>query len=168
MSKYRTKEGETILKKTDSIKLSKNVQNVIRNCSYFFLATASKKGQPNVNFKGGERGFVHVLDDKTLIFPDFDGNGIFHGVNDIIENSNIAMLFIDFTQDIRYKINGIATIVDDKETMNKYLDLKGFDYVSRVIKVDVTYVLRNCSKYIENVRQDILTFEKEWEPACGS
>ena len=78
------------------------------------------------------------------------------------------MLFIDFTQDIRYKINGIATIIDDKDTISQYLNFKGFDYASRAIKVDITYVLGNCSKYIENVRQEILTFEKEWEPLCGN
>ena len=71
------------------------------------------------------------------------------------------MLFIDFSKDVRYKVNGIATIIDDKENMKKYLDYKGFDYASRAIKVEIIYVLGNCSKYIENVRQDILAFEQE-------
>ena len=82
MNKYRTKEGEMILDRTDTPKLSKSVAYIIQNSSYFFLATTSKEGQPNVNFKGGEKGFVHVLDENCLIFP---------GVNDIIENSNIAI-----------------------------------------------------------------------------
>ena len=168
VNKYRTKEGEMILDRTDTTKLSKSVAYIIQNSSYFFLATTSKQGQPNINFKGGEKGFVHVLNENCLIFPDFEGNGIFHGVNDIIENSNVAMLFVDFTKDVRYKVNGVATIIDNKENMRKYLDYKGFDYAPRAIKVEITYVLGNCSKYIKNVRQDILAFEQEWEPACGT
>lgn len=168
MNKYRTEQGKMILDMTDTTKLSKSLQNIIKNCSYFFLATSSKQGQPNINFKGGDRGFVHVLDENTIIFPDFDGNGIFHGVNNIIENSSVALLFIDFIKDIRYKVNGVATVIDDKKSINKYLDLKGFDYATRVIKIDITYVLGNCSRYIENVRRDIMAFEQEWEPACGN
>jgi len=161
MQKYITQQGLDILNRTDTRKLSKDVQNAIANSSYFFLATSSSTANPNINFKGGERGFVNILNEHTLLFPDFDGNGIFHGLNDIDDNPNIAMLFIDFVQDIRYKVHGIATIIDNKETMNKYIDFKGFDYAPRAIQVDVTYVIGNCSKYIENVRRDILNFENK-------
>ncbi|WP_457746970.1 pyridoxamine 5'-phosphate oxidase family protein [Sulfurimonas sp.] len=156
-----TKEGELLLAKTNTAKLPKNLMAFIQNCSYFFLATASQQAHPNVNFKGGEKGFVHVLDENSLIFPDYNGNGIFHGVNDIIENPNVAMLFIDFTRDMRYKVNGIATIIDDEKIMKKYIAFKGFDYATRVIKVDITYVLGNCSKHLKNVRQEILAFTRE-------
>jgi len=144
----------------DTTKLSKTLQSLIKKTSYFFLATSSQAGEPNINFKGGEAGFIHIIDDNTILFPDFDGNGIFHGINDMMHNPNVAMLFIDFKNTMRYKANGIATIIDDQDEISQYLDLKGFDYPPRVIKVKITYAIRNCSKNIHLVRDDILEFEQ--------
>ena len=150
-----------ILSVTDTSRMSKPVRELISKSSYFFLATASKDSQPNMNYKGGDAGFVHVLDETTLLFPDYDGNGILHGVNDIMENPNIAMLFIDFTTSLRFKVNGRASIIDNQEDISQYLDYKGFDYPTRLIKVDVQYVLGNCSKSLDNVKKEILNHEKQ-------
>ncbi|MFT5661485.1 MAG: putative pyridoxine 5'-phosphate oxidase superfamily flavin-nucleotide-binding protein [Sulfurimonas sp.] len=159
-TKYGTLQiASMILTATDTARMSKPVRELISKSSYFFLATASKEGKPNMNYKGGEVGFVHVVDETTIVFPDYDGNGILHGISDMMDNPNIAMLFIDFNTSLRFKVNGIATIIDSKEEVAKYLDYKGFDYAPRLIKVDVKYVLGNCSKNIDNVRKDILSYE---------
>ena len=71
---------------------------------YSTVEQASKDSQPNINFKGGAKGFVHVLDKNTIIFPDLHGNGILHGINDMMENPHIAMLFIDFNTGVRCKL----------------------------------------------------------------
>ncbi|MCH9813992.1 MAG: pyridoxamine 5'-phosphate oxidase family protein [Epsilonproteobacteria bacterium] len=158
--KYSTTEqASKILSSIDTTCISNQVKSVISKCSYFFLSTASKDGQPNINFKGGDKGFVHVLDKNTIIFPDLLGNGILHGINDMMENPNVAMLFIDFITGVRYKVNGLATIIDNTEEINKYLDFCGFDYPTRIIKVDVNYVIGNCSKNIDNVRREIIDYE---------
>ena len=155
--KYKTiEEASRLLKSMDTSYIPVHVKYMIENSSYFFLATSSKDGTPNINYKGGEKGFVHVLDENTIIFPDIVGNGIFHGMNDIIQNPNIAMLFIDFVTSQRFKVNGTATIIDEVKDISKYLDYTGFDYPPRVIKVDVTYVIGNCSKNIDNVRKEIV------------
>lgn len=167
--KYSTVEqASRILSSVDTTCISNQVKSIISKCSYFFLSTASKDSQPNINFKGGDKGFVHVLDKSTIIFPDLHGNGILHGINDIMENPHVAMLFIDFNTGVRYKVNGLATILDDTEDINKYLDFTGFDYPARVIKVDVNYVIGNCSKNIDNVRKEIVEYEANWESPCGT
>ena len=167
--KYGTQHmASNILESVNTSRIYAHLKKIINGCSYFFLATASKDAKVNVNFKGGEKGFVHVIDENTILFPDYDGNGIFHGLNDIMENPNVGMLFIDFNTSQRFKINGVATIIDDSKTVTKYLDWKGFsEYPTRIIKVNVTYVLGNCSKYIENVRNEIVEYENSWESPCG-
>src|ERR1700694_5167525 len=49
----------------------------VERCAMFFLATADAEGQPDVSYKGGLPGFVRIVDDRTLAFPDYDGNGMF-------------------------------------------------------------------------------------------
>ena len=167
--KYGTLQiAAMILGSTDTSRMSTPVRTLIGKSSYFFLATSSKDGEPNMNFKGGEVGFVHVVDETTLLFPDYDGNGILHGVNDMMENPNVGMLFIDFNTSMRFKVNGVATILDKPEELSPYLDCKGFDFAPRIIKVDVKYVLGNCSKNIDNVRKEIIEYEENWESPCGT
>jgi predicted pyridoxine 5'-phosphate oxidase superfamily flavin-nucleotide-binding protein len=168
-NKYSTiEQASSILNSIDTTCISNHVKSVINNCSYFFLATASKEAHPNMNFKGGDKGFVHVVNKNTIIFPDLIGNGILHGINDIMQNPNVAMLFIDFITGVRYKVNGLATIIDNTEEVNKYLDFTGFDYPTRIIKVNVNYVIGNCSKSIDNVRKEIIDYEANWESPCGT
>lgn len=163
-----TKQAEKILASVDTTYISVQAKSVIDKCSYFFLSSASKDAEPNVNFKGGDKGFVHVLDKNTIIFPDLPGNGILHSINDIMENPHVAMLFIDFVTGVRYKVNGLATIIDDTKEISKYLNFTGFDYPSRIIKVNVSYIIGNCSKNIDNVRREIIEYETNWESPCGS
>ena len=59
----------------------------IDRCSMFFLATADADGWPDCSYKGGEPGFVHVLDDRTLAFPSYDGNGMFRSLGNVLGQS---------------------------------------------------------------------------------
>lgn len=58
----------------------------IERCAMFFLATADAEGKPDCSYKGGLPGFVRVLDESTLAFPDYDGNGIFRSMGNILVN----------------------------------------------------------------------------------
>src|SRR5688572_18535231 len=62
----------------------------------FFLATADAHGQPQCSYKGGDPGFVRVVDDTTVAFPVYDGNGMFLSTGNITENPAVGMLFVDF------------------------------------------------------------------------
>ena len=66
----------------------------IESVPYFFIATADAQGQPDCSFKGGMPGFVRVTGDAELAFPDYDGNGMFKSLGNLIVNPNIGMLFI--------------------------------------------------------------------------
>src|SRR4051812_24563922 len=71
----------------------------------FFLATADSIGQPNCSYKGGAVGFVRVIDDRTLAFPSYDGNGMFLSIGNVSVNSCVGLLFIDFDNQRRLRVN---------------------------------------------------------------
>ena len=68
----------------------------IERSSMFFLATADAEGRPDCSYKGGMPGFVRVLNSNTLAFPDYDGNGMFKSLGNLLVNPHVGMLFIDF------------------------------------------------------------------------
>ena len=155
-----TKQAEIIFEHMNTTSLSERMISIIEGINYFFLATSSKDGRTNVNFKGTKsKRLIKVLDKNRLIFPDFDGNGILHAVGDIMSNPYVGMLVIDFTKDIRIKINGKAKIIDNKEIVSSYLNyLDYFDSFnfSRLIEVEIDYVIPNCSANLSVVRDSIL------------
>src|SRR5947207_9708710 len=67
----------------------------IEHADMFFLATADVAGQPTCSYKGGDQGFVHVLDPHTIAFPVWDGNGMFLSLGNLAENPRVGMLLID-------------------------------------------------------------------------
>ena len=80
----------------------------------FFLATADAEGRPTCSYKGGEPGFVRVLDAHTLAFPNYDGNGMYLSTGNVLVNPAVGMLFIDFERGHRMRLEGTATIdLDD-------------------------------------------------------
>ena len=67
----------------------------IESRDMFFLSTIDQ-GRPTVSYKGGDPGFVRVLDNKTIAFPCYDGNGMFYSMGNLMGNGQVGMLFIDF------------------------------------------------------------------------
>jgi predicted pyridoxine 5'-phosphate oxidase superfamily flavin-nucleotide-binding protein len=80
----------------------------IESQCFFFLATATAEGHPTCNLKGGNAGFVRVAAPDELVFPDYDGNGMFLSIGNISANPNIGLLFIDFEKQKRLRVNGTA------------------------------------------------------------
>ena len=80
----------------------------------FFLATADGEGRPTCSYKGGEPGFVRVLDPHTLVFPNYDGNGMYLSAGNVLVNPEVGLLFIDFERGHRMRLEGTASIdLDD-------------------------------------------------------
>ena len=90
-----------------------DAKGFIEHSEMFFLTTINEKGQPTVSYKGGDVGFVKVLDDNTLIFPSYDGNGMFLSMGNIKGNAQIGMLFISFERPHRIRVQGTASISQD-------------------------------------------------------
>src|SRR3954454_23032596 len=80
----------------------------IESRDMFFLATADADGHPQCSYKGGEPGFVRVLDERTVAFPNYDGNGMYLSMGNLAVNAHVGMLFIDFAaaRPSRLRLNG--------------------------------------------------------------
>lgn len=156
--KYGTKaEAEHWLGTLTRDVIEERVARYLESLQYFFFATANEQGHVNLNFKGVRSGkLLKVLDEKRLIFPDYGGNGIFHGVGDIASNPNVALLCIDFSQEVRVKISGTAKVIDDADAVAKYCDILDTYDAQRVIEVTVHYLIPNCSQQLSVVKESIL------------
>ena len=71
-------------------------RDFIESRDFFFLSTVNAAGEPTVSHKGGAPGFVRVIDESTLAFPHYDGNGMFLSMGNVAASTKIGMLFIDF------------------------------------------------------------------------
>jgi predicted pyridoxine 5'-phosphate oxidase superfamily flavin-nucleotide-binding protein len=112
----------------------------------FFLATADADGRPDCSYKGGRPGFVRVVGPGTLAFPSYDGNGMFKSLGNVLVNPHVGMLFIDFEQPNRVRVNGVATVDPD--------DPLGADMIGAmlVVRVRTAQVFPNCSRYIHKLQ----------------
>ncbi len=119
----------------------------IERMDMFFLATADAEGRPQCSYKGGDQGFVRVLDEQTLAFPNYDGNGMYLSMGNMLENPHIGMLFIDFTakRPSRLRLNGTASI---DETDQLASDYPGAQFI---VRVRATQVFPNCPRYIHRM-----------------
>jgi uncharacterized protein len=119
----------------------------IEGVSYFFLATADAEGQPDCSFKGGLPGFVRVTGPSELAFPDYDGNGMFKSLGNVLVNPNVGMLFIAMHgKPQRLRVNGEATI-DDRDPL--IAQTVGAQMIVRVV---ARVIFPNCRRYIPNMQ----------------
>ncbi len=114
----------------------------------FFLSSVDHNGRPTVSYKGGDAGFVRVLDPKTMAFPSYDGNGMFYSMGNIAAHPEIGCLFIDFEKPFRLRLQGRAEVVASGPLM----DL--FNEAELVVKVAVTDVWMNCPRYVHRYKKE--------------
>jgi predicted pyridoxine 5'-phosphate oxidase superfamily flavin-nucleotide-binding protein len=119
----------------------------IERMDMFFLATADADGRPQCSYKGGDPGFVTVLDDRTVAFPNYDGNGMYLSMGNLLDNPHVGMLFIDFVSErpSRLRLNGIASIDERDELIDHY---PGAQFI---VRVRATQVFPNCPRYIHRM-----------------
>lgn len=113
----------------------------------FFLSTVDPDGMPTVSYKGGGVGFVKVLDESTLVFPGFDGNGMFYSVGNIEAQGKVGLLFIDFETPHRVRVQGTAKLVREHPLMAEYTEAK------YLIMVTVSKIWVNCPRYIHQYKK---------------
>jgi predicted pyridoxine 5'-phosphate oxidase superfamily flavin-nucleotide-binding protein len=112
----------------------------------FFLATADAEGHPDCSYKGGLPGFVRVVDDVTLAFPSYDGNGQFRSMGNLTVNPSVGMLFIDFEATKRIRVNGVASIDHEDPLREVY---PGADLV---VRVRAQEIFPNCPRYVHKMQ----------------
>ena len=125
-----------------SDEISDHDKAFIESRDMFFLATADDAGLPNCSYKGGEPGFVRVVDARTVAFPNYDGNGMYLSMGNLRVNPAVGMLFIDFERGHRMRLNGTASIDPNDPLMSHYPEAQF------VVRVRVREVFPNCPRYI--------------------
>ena len=112
----------------------------------FFLATTDADGFPDCSYKGGDPGFVRALDERTLVFPSYDGNGMFKSLGNIRANPAVGLLFMSFETPKRLRVNGTAIVSADDAAM----DL--FPGAQLLVRVTPRHVFPNCPRYIPKMQ----------------
>jgi len=118
----------------------------VERSSMFFLATADAEGQPDVSYKGGMPGFVRIIDEQTLAFPDYDGNGMFKSLGNILVNPKVGLLFIDFESPDRMRVSGTASISYDDPLLGEYPGAQS------IVRVRAERIFPNCPRYIHRMQ----------------
>jgi predicted pyridoxine 5'-phosphate oxidase superfamily flavin-nucleotide-binding protein len=117
-------------------------RNFIEARDMFFIATADESGQPQSSYKGGDPGFVRVLDERTIAYPNYDGNGMYLTAGNLLVNPQVGLLFIDFEGRKRMRLNGVAS-VDENDPL-----LADYPEAQFIVRVSATEVFPNCPRYI--------------------
>ena len=112
----------------------------------FFLATTDADGFPDCSYKGGDPGFVRALDEHTLVFPSYDGNGMFKSLGNIRANPAVGLLFMNFETPKRLRVNGTATVSADDAAMEL------FPGAQLVVRVTPRHIFPNCPRYIPKMQ----------------
>jgi uncharacterized protein len=133
----------------------------IESRDLFFLTSVDHRGYPTCSYKGGARGFVRVVDRKTIAFPSYNGNGMFLSMGNIIANHKVGMLFMDFETPHRVRLHGIAS-VDRNDPL-----LAEFQGAELIIRVAVTETFINCPRYIHQY-QRVQTSKYAPQADCGT
>jgi uncharacterized protein len=122
--------------------LSADDIELIRAQSTVWISTVDAAGWPDVSYKGGDTGFVEVVDEHELRIPSYDGNGMWRTLGNIVDDGRIALLFIDTQRPWRMRVHGRATISIETADVERHHGAQA------VIIVRVGRVFPNCGRYI--------------------
>lgn len=142
-SKYGSIKRATMFEKTQKLDFINPVMvQFISKQEMMFIATADKYGKCDNSIRTGPKGFVKVIDSKTLFYPEYRGNGIYASLGNIIENPHIGLLLVDFFDStVGLHINGKAEILESTHQVEDTL-------AERWVKVRVEEAYLHCSKHI--------------------
>ncbi|MEK9628024.1 MAG: pyridoxamine 5'-phosphate oxidase family protein [Nitrospinota bacterium] len=160
--KYNTRKSANSFYQTQVLDfLNREMQDFISEQEMVFLSTADSKGECDASFRAGPKSFVKVIDDKTLMFPEFKGNGVMASMGNILENPRIGLMFIDFYRSsIGLHVNGKAEIITEFQAgklvnpIDKAKAEKEGKHKTKVwIKVKVEEAFIHCSKHIPKLKK---------------
>ena len=115
-----------------------------RNC--FFLSTVDEFGFPSCSYKGGAQGFARVIDPRTLVFPNYDGNGMYMSLGNIEHQAKVGLLFVDFETPNRLRMRGHAKCVREGPLLASYPG------ANLVVTVSIDHVWVNCPRYVHQMQ----------------
>lgn len=132
-------------------KLNGRAVEFLAQQTFFFIATSSMKGECDCSFRGTESDeddellkSLHVVNESQLVFPDFAGNNMYNSLGNMVKNPNIGMLFIDFKQATRLRVNGKTTVLEDNQNYEAI-----WPTALRFVVVDIESIFWNCPRRIK-------------------
>jgi predicted pyridoxine 5'-phosphate oxidase superfamily flavin-nucleotide-binding protein len=171
MSKFYTEKHRALQEKFDTRRIADLLENAVVHGAFeaheaefiqsrdmFFLSTVDASGRPTVSYKGGAPGFVRVTSPSSLLFPNYDGNGMYYSIGNIMNAPQIGLLFIDFETPNRLRVQGAAEILFDHPLLESY---PGAQFL---ISVAVESIWVNCPRYIHSHRK---LNQSRYVPAAG-
>ena len=145
--RFDTRRLADRLAESTSDVINSRFRSFIEKRDMFFIATANEEGWPEVSYKGGDPGFVKVLDEHTLAFPVYNGNGMFLTTGNLSVNPRVGLLFIDWETGTRLRMNGHASIDMDDPLIDEY------ERAMFVVRVRAREVFPNCRRYVHRQRR---------------
>ncbi len=129
--------------------VSDDLKTFIAERDSIYLATSSKDGQPYIQHRGGPKGFLHVLDERTLAFADYSGNKQYISIGNLVENDRAYIFLMDYANRRRIKIWGTAKVVEDDAELLARLTPDGYKArPERVFVFTITAWDVNCPQHI--------------------
>ncbi|WP_242889963.1 pyridoxamine 5'-phosphate oxidase family protein [Actinomadura litoris] len=138
--------------------LNTRMQAFVRQQEMFFVATADRHGECDSSFRAGPLGFLFVAEKRTLLYPEYRGNGVFASLGNMQENSHVGLLLIDFERTrVGLHINGRAEILQDTEARAQWPDLSWEQRPGQQaqvwVKVSVQEAYIHCAKHIPPMKK---------------
>lgn len=140
--RFDTRRLADRLAESTSDAIGERFKGFIERRDMFFIATADAEGWPEASYKGGDPGFVRVLDDHTLAYPVYDGNGMFLTTGNLAVNPRVGLLFVDWETGTRLRLSGHATVDPVDPLIDTYPGAR------LVVRVRVREVFANCRRYV--------------------
>ncbi len=146
-SEFETTDlADRIVEAVVTEELSDLQSEFILNRNMFYLSTIDESGYPSCSYKGGDLGFVRVIDPRTVVFPNYDGNGMFMSMGNIQAKEKVGLLFIDFETPQRLRLRGEA------RCHRKGPMLASYPGANLVVEISVDHVWVNCPRYVHHMQ----------------
>jgi len=139
--------------------LEKHSISFIENSPFLVLSTYDKDGNCDASPRGGQKGFIHVFDDKTIIIPDSKGNNRVDSLVNIVETEKAGLLFMIAGVNETLRINGSAKITDDESIINLFPNEQNRPKSCIVISIDEVFL--HCAKAF--MRSQLWNSEKQMD-----
>ena len=144
--RFDTRRLADRLAESTSDVISERFKAFIEQRDMFFIATADADGWPEASYKGGDPGFIRVLDENHLVFPVYNGNGMFLTAGNLTVNPKVGMVFIDWETGTRLRLSGYAAIEENDQVTG------GFPGAQFVVRVRVREIFANCRRYVHKYK----------------
>jgi len=118
----------------------------IHSRNMFYLSTIDESGYPSCSYKGGDLGFVRVINPVTIVFPNYDGNGMFMSMGNIQDKAKVGLLFMDFETPQRLRLRGEARCLREGPMLDSYPG------ANLVVEISVNHVWVNCPRYVHRMQ----------------